>query len=82
MFAQIAKQNKIPVYILADSLKYTNKPITIEQRNQGEVWNQSSKNKIKIKNPAFEAIERKYIKGIISELGTLSYNQFVKKAKH
>ena len=79
MFAQIAKSNKIPVYIIAGSLKYTNKPIIIEQRNKNEVWD-TNKN-IKIKNPAFEAIERKYIKGIISELGILSYSNFIKKAK-
>jgi len=75
MFAQIAKANNIPVYILTDSLKYTSKPITIEQRNKDEVWD--TERKIKIKNPAFEAIERKYIKAIISELGTLSYSSFI-----
>jgi len=81
MFAQIAKQNKIPIYILADSLKYTSKPITIEQRNAEEVWNQSTKTKIKvkIKNPAFEAIERKHITGIVSELGTMKYGGFLKR---
>ena len=34
---------------------------------------------IKIKNPAFEFIKRKYIKFIVSELGVLSYNDFLKK---
>jgi ribose 1,5-bisphosphate isomerase len=79
MFAQIAKDNKIPFYIVSDSLKYTSKPVTIEQRNKEEIWN--TKSKIKIKNPAFEMIERKYITGIISELGTLSYSEFLKKVK-
>jgi translation initiation factor 2B subunit (eIF-2B alpha/beta/delta family) len=79
MFAQIAKANKIPVYIISDSLKYTSKPITIEQRNKDEVWD--TEQKIKIENPAFEAVEIKYISGIISELGTLSYKQFIKKHK-
>jgi translation initiation factor 2B subunit (eIF-2B alpha/beta/delta family) len=80
MFAQIAKDNKIPVYILSDSLKYTSKPITIEQRNQEEIWDTNLN--IKIKNPAFEGIERKHITGIISEIGTLSYRNFIKKSKN
>ena len=42
MFAQIAKANNIPVYIIADSLKYTSKPITIEQRNKQEIWNKKA----------------------------------------
>lgn len=74
----IAKQNKIPVYIISDSLKYTNKKTKIEQRAFEEVWNNL---KIKIKNPAFEFIKRKYIKGIVSELGNLSYKDFLKKVK-
>ena len=77
MFSQIAKANKIPVYILADSLKYVPK-IKLEQRGSEEIWDTK---KIKIKNPAFELIKKKYITGIISELGTLSYKQFLKKVK-
>ena len=80
MFAQIAKANKIPVYIVADSLKYTSRPIEIEQRNKDEVWHTFLK--IKIRNPSFELIERKHIKGIISELGTLSYGDFIRKVRH
>ncbi len=77
MIAQIAKSNKIPVYILADSLKYIPK-IKIEQRSPKELW----KNKnIKIKNPAFELIKKKYITAIISELGILSHKEFLKEVK-
>jgi len=75
MFSQIAYSNKIPVYILADSLKYVPK-IKLEQRESEEVW---TSKKIKIKNPAFELIKKKYIKGIISEFGNLSYKKFLKK---
>jgi len=78
MFAEIAYANKVPVYILADSLKYISK-IQLEQRDFKEVWETTKK--IKIKNPAFELIPRKYIKAIISELGTLNYNQFLKKVR-
>tara|TARA_Y100000310_G_scaffold271596_1_gene286148 strand:- start:2674 stop:3483 length:810 start_codon:yes stop_codon:yes gene_type:complete len=78
MFAQIAKSNKIPVYILSDSLKYSKKKIKIEQRKPEEVWKSK---KVTIKNPAFEFIKRKYISGIISELGNLSYKEFLKKVR-
>lgn len=80
MFSQIAKSNKIPVYILANSWKYFPKNVKIEQRDFEEVWDNAPKN-IKIKNPAFELIRKKFITGIISEFKTLSYNKFLKKAR-
>ena len=80
MFSKIAKSNKIPIYILANSWKYFPKNIKIEQRDFDEVWKNAPKN-IKIKNPSFELIKRKYITGIISEFGNLSYGQFLKKVK-
>jgi len=79
MIAQLAKLNKIPVYIVADSWKYFPKNIKIEQRDFDEVWN--TIRKIKIKNPAFEFIPKKLINGVISELGTLSYLEFLKKVQ-
>jgi len=80
LIAQIAKDNKIPVYIVADSWKFTNRRVPIEQRNLNEVWDNAPKN-IKIKNPAFEFVNKKYIKAIISELGVLNYDSFVRKAQ-
>ncbi len=80
VIAQIAKSNKIPVYILADSLKYSKKRTKIEQRGFEEVWEKAPK-KIKIKNPAFEFVKTKYITAIISEFGKRKYNQFLKKVK-
>ena len=80
VIAQIAKNQKIPVYIVADSWKFTNKKTPIENRKLNEVWDKAPKN-IKIKNPAFEFIQKKYIKAIISELGTLSYGEFLRKVK-
>ena len=79
MFAQIAKDNKVPLYILADSLKYSSKPLRIEQREFEEVWN-TTRN-IKIKNLSFELIKRKHVTGIISEFGSLSYREFLKRVK-
>ncbi len=31
-------------------------------------------------NPAFESIDKKYIKGVVSEYGILSFGEFVKRA--
>jgi len=79
LFAQIAKINKIPVYAVADSWKYSSKNIKIEQRSREEVWDTDLK--IQIRNPAFGLIKRKYITGIISEFGTLPYKKFIKEVR-
>jgi len=76
--AQIAYDNNIPVYIIADSWKYTKEDISLEQRSLNEIWDKAPKS-IKIKNPAFEFVQKKYIKKIISELGVLTHGEFVKK---
>ena len=78
MFAEIAYDNKIPVYIIADSWKYASK-VKLEERSFKEIWQKAPKN-IKIKNLAFEKVPKKYIKAIVSELGILSLGKFVKKA--
>jgi len=78
--ARLAKLEKIPVYIIADSWKFTKNKIPIENRNLNEIWNKAPKN-IKIKNPAFEFVDKKYIKAVISELGALSFGKFLKRVK-
>ena len=78
VIAKLAQQEKIPVYIVADSWKFTKKDLPLEQRKLNEVWDQAPK-KIKIKNPAFEFVDKKYIKAIVSEYGTLKYSEFLKK---
>ncbi len=80
LVAQVAKNNKIPIYIVADSWKFTTKKIPIEQRELNEIWDKAPK-KIKIKNPSFEFVPKKYIRAIISELGVLSYGAFLRKVK-
>jgi|TARA_Y100000296_G_scaffold87040_1_gene129406 ribose 1,5-bisphosphate isomerase len=83
MFAKIAYENKIPVYVLSDSWKFSSKNIKIEERDFHEVWKKLPKNsKIKIRNPAFEFVPKKYITKIVSEFGVLSYNDFLKKVKN
>jgi len=71
MFAEIAKDNKIPVYIASSSLKLTRENIKIEVRPRKEVWNEKFKY-IKTMNPSFEVINPKYIKKIICEFGVIS----------
>jgi len=78
LVAQVARNNKIPVYIVADSWKFTKKKVPREQRKLVEVWDTAPKN-IKVKNPAFEFVPKKYLKAIISELGTLGYGDFIAK---
>lgn len=84
MFAEIAsKYFKIPIYCCSHSWKFSTKKIAIESRPANEIWLGAPKN-VEIKNPAFEIAESKHIKGIISELGVLSFKDFVKKelARH
>jgi translation initiation factor 2B subunit (eIF-2B alpha/beta/delta family) len=80
MISELAKIDKIPLYIIADSWKYSPHHVKIEERDFHEIWQKAPKH-IKIRNPAFEKVEKKYIAGIISELGILSYNNFLKKIK-
>jgi ribose 1,5-bisphosphate isomerase len=80
MFARIAHDNHISVYIIADSWKFTNSKVPIENRNLNEIWDKAPKN-VKIKNPAFEFVPKKYITGIISEIGILKYDDFVRRMK-
>lgn len=79
MFAEIAYHNKVPVYIATDSWKFSPKPVKIEFRNYKEVW--KVHDHIKVLNPAFEVVDKKYITAIISELGILKPDEFIKKIK-
>jgi len=78
MFAELAYYNKVPVYIVADSWKFSKRGVRIEERDHKELW--KTVKHIKIKNPAFETVKSKYITAIISELGILTPRNFIKKA--
>ncbi|OGJ13052.1 hypothetical protein A3K82_03350 [Candidatus Pacearchaeota archaeon RBG_19FT_COMBO_34_9] len=80
LIAELAHIHKIPFYIVADSWKFSKKKVPIEQRSLNEVWNRAPKN-IKIKNPAFEFVNKKYITGIITEFGLMRYGEFVGRMK-
>ena len=79
MYAELAFEHKIPVYIASNSLKISLKNVEIEKRTFEEVWKSKPKD-IQIDNFAFSLIKEKYIKGIISDLGVLKPKDFVKKA--
>jgi translation initiation factor 2B subunit (eIF-2B alpha/beta/delta family) len=74
MFSEIAHEKKIPLYIVADSWKYSPKNVQMEERDFREVWGSK---KVHIKNPAFEPIKAKNIYGVVTELGIMSYPSFI-----
>jgi translation initiation factor 2B subunit (eIF-2B alpha/beta/delta family) len=79
LIAELAYLHKIPLYIVSDSWKFFPGNIKIEERNFHEVWKNAPK-KAKIRNPAFELIDKNYITAVVSELGILSFKKFIKKA--
>ncbi|MFH0868604.1 MAG: hypothetical protein V1839_00075 [archaeon] len=84
MFAEVAaKYFKIPVYCLSHSWKFSPEHIVIENRPGKEIWAGAHKN-ISIHNPAFEVACSEHIKDVVSELGILSFKEFVKRevARH
>lgn len=79
MFAEIAYDNKIPVYVIADSWKFSKRNVEIEEREHEEIWSETDH--IRIRNPAFEVVRAEYIAGIVSELGILKPKAFVKAVR-
>lgn len=78
--SELAHNHRKPLYIVADSWKFSPKNVKIEERDFKELWKRAPKH-IKIRNPAFSKINKKYIKAIISEYGILELNKFIKKAR-
>ena len=73
LLALVAHEENIPFYVCTPLLKYnpeTNLGLleTIEMRDPKEVW-QNAPEGVKIVNPAFETVSRRYIDGIITEAG-------------
>ncbi|MBI5047255.1 S-methyl-5-thioribose-1-phosphate isomerase [Candidatus Micrarchaeota archaeon] len=78
--AHIAKMNDVSFYSAAELFKYS--PMTmfgtrerIEERDPKEVWDRVPK-KVKVSNPAFEAVAAKYINGYITEVGVIPPQSF------
>ena len=66
VIARIAKSEKIPVYVIADSWKFTRNKVLLEKRELNEIWERVPKG-IKMRNPAFEFVEKKFITKVITE---------------
>jgi translation initiation factor eIF-2B subunit delta len=78
VIANIAGDNKIPVYIVANSWKFTKKKTLLEIRGLNEIWDKVPKG-IKLRNLAFEFVPKKYISGIITEFGIMKYRDFLRR---
>ena len=86
LLALVAHEEHVPFYVASPLLKYnpeTNLGIleTIEMRDPQEIWENPPEG-IKILNPAFETVSRRYIDGLITEAGIFASshvpNYFVK----
>lgn len=79
--AETAENFKVPVYILTDSWKFDPKTLygyeeKIEERSYKEVWKNPPKG-VSIHNYAFEKIDHKLVKGIITEFGIVKPKEFI-----
>ena len=79
---KLAKHFHVPAYSCSTSLKLIKRPnrLKLESRPSNEVWQDNSK-KIDIINPAFDFVKKDLVKGVVSELGVLTFNQFIKQSK-
>ncbi len=73
LLALVAHEEHVPFYVASPLLKY--QPLTtvgfleeIETRPSDEVWKDPPKN-LRVLNPAFETVSRRYIDGLITEAG-------------
>jgi ribose 1,5-bisphosphate isomerase len=79
---KLAKHFHIPAFSCSTSLKLIKRPnkLKLESRPSREVWQDNNK-KIDVINPAFDFVKKDLVKGVISELGILTFRQFVKQSK-
>jgi ribose 1,5-bisphosphate isomerase len=73
LFALAADERDVPFYCAADTFKFS--PETslgfledIEKRDPQEIWSDAPSG-LRIENPAFETVPRRYIDGLITEVG-------------
>ncbi len=65
-----ASKARIPIYIVSTLLKFSLKPVVIEERKSKEIWPAKPK-ALKILNPAFDKIPAELITGIVTEFGII-----------
>lgn len=76
---KLANEYKIPCYACGISMKFSRR-VKIEKRSGREVWDEKRKN-ITVIYPAFDQVNNKLVRGIVSEFGVLKPREFIKKAK-
>jgi len=80
--AVLAKENKIPVYFVGETMKFDRrKKIEIEERSPEEVIKKSKLKKCEIRNPAFDVTPWKFVSGIITEKGILKPRKVLRMLK-
>ena len=78
MFAEIAYDHKIPLYIATNSWKVTDKKLRIEHRIPKSIKLPKG---ICIIEPSFGIIDPKFIRSFISEVGVIKTRNYVKRVK-
>ncbi|TXT62794.1 MAG: Ribose 1,5-bisphosphate isomerase [Promethearchaeota archaeon] len=73
LLALVAHEEHVPFYVASPLLKYQPRTTVgfleeIETRDPEEIWKEHPKN-LKVLNPAFETVSRRYIDGLITEAG-------------
>jgi len=80
LLAVAAKEQRIPFYVAASTLKYDRrKKFVIEERDPSEVY-KKIKN-VKIRNPAFDITPWRYITAVITEEGIKKPRQVLKELR-
>ncbi|MFX1235056.1 MAG: hypothetical protein ACFFBY_10955 [Promethearchaeota archaeon] len=86
--AVLAKSTKVEVYAICDSFKYNvmshyGLEVEIEEKPIEQVYNKEFDNKLlKIHNYYFDKTPPEFIKGIISEFGILSIQEFINQVRN
>ena len=71
ILAVLAKEHKIPFYVVGSTLKLDNrKKIIIEERSPGEIIDNMKS--LKTRNPAFDVTPWKYVKRVVTEKGIMT----------
>ncbi len=78
---QLARDHKIPLYVVGELFKADKRyPIPIEMRPPDEIADPREFPGVNILNPAFDYVERKYVKEFITETGVIRPSQFYSTA--
>jgi len=82
ILAVMAKENKVPVYFVGETMKLDRrKNFVIEERNPEEVIDPNKLPNVKIENPAFDVTPWKYVTALITEKGVLKPKQVLRMFK-